>query len=153
MCYLRHCALLCGVVLYSISNINSTQINNAEYVYVVMSMYDLIKHSDIYSKESGVLWQSYRDEPNANTAESEPFKSKIKKIGKTPDTDNDKKNFQKCSSNFLRTLEIRLTNCEISVPVTWSKKCVIYPAVGKTGFAITDTKLYVPVLTLSTQDF
>ena len=69
-----------------------------------------------------------------------------------------KKNVQivvplKCSSNFSRTLEIPLTNCEISLALTWSKKCFIYLAVGKTEFAITDTKLYVPVLTLTTQDF
>ena len=96
VCYLRYCALLCGVVLYSISNINSTQINNAEYVDVVMPMHDLIEYSDNYSKESGVLWQYYRDEPNANTTESEPFKSKSKKIGKTPDADNNKK---KCSDS------------------------------------------------------
>ena len=51
------------------------------------------------------------------------------------------------------TLETPLTNCEISLALTWSKKCVIYPAVGKTEVAITDTKLYVPVLTLTTQDF
>ena len=53
----------------------------------------------------------------------------------------------------MRTLEIPLTNCEISLALTWSKKCFIYLAVGKTEFAITDTKLYVPVLTLTTQDF
>ena len=45
-----------------------------------------------------------------------------------------------------------LINCGISLDLTWSKKCVISTAVGKTEFTITDTKLYVPVLTLSTED-
>ena len=78
-------------MLYSISNVNSTQINNADYVDVVTPIYDLIEYSDNHSKESGVLWQYYRDEPNANTTESEPFKYKSKKIGKTPDADNNNK--------------------------------------------------------------
>ena len=34
----------------------------------------------------------------------------------------------------------------------WSKDCVISSPTGKTKFKIIDTKLYVPVVTLSTQD-
>ena len=37
----------------------------------------LIEYTDNYSKTSGSLWQSYRDEPNKNLTDSEPFKSKI----------------------------------------------------------------------------
>ena len=57
-------------------------------------------------------------------------------------------------SNFWRTLEIPLTNCEINLILTLPKNCVISNAVAnqKTRFAITDKKLYVPVVTLSTQD-
>ena len=35
--------------------------------------------------------------------------------------------------------------------VTWSKHCVISSATGETEFATTVTKLYVPVVTLSTE--
>ena len=35
---------------------NNTQIDNAKYLYVVMSMYNLIEYSDNYSKNSGGLW-------------------------------------------------------------------------------------------------
>ena len=45
-----------------------------------------------------------------------------------------------------------LINCEIILDLTWSKKCVISSAVGKTEFATTDRKVYVPVVTLSTED-
>ena len=57
-------------------------------------------------------------------------------------------------SNFWRTLEIPLTTCEINFILTLPKNCVISNAVAnqKTRFAITDKKLYVPVVTLSTQD-
>ena len=43
-----------------------------------------------------------------------------------------------------------LINCEVNLELTWSKDCVISTATGETKFAITETKLYVPVVTLST---
>ena len=36
--------------------------------------------------------------------------------------------------------------------LTWSDKCLLSNDTKATPFAITDTKLYAPVLTLSTQD-
>ena len=45
-----------------------------------------------------------------------------------------------------------LINCEINLILTWSTDCVISSATRETKFALTDTKLYVPVVTLSTQD-
>ena len=55
-------------------------------------------------------------------------------------------------SDFWRTLEIPLINGEVNLILTWSKDCVITNSEGKGKFAITETKLYVPVVTLSTQD-
>ena len=45
-----------------------------------------------------------------------------------------------------------LVNCEINLILTWSSICVVANPTGARRFAITDTKLYVPVVTLSTQD-
>ena len=48
-----------------------------------------------------------------------------------------------------------LINCEINLILTWSANCVmVYTVVANQGatFAITETKLYVPVVTLSSQD-
>ena len=45
-----------------------------------------------------------------------------------------------------------LINCEVNLLLTWSKGCVITNATGAGTLAITETKLYVPVVTLSTQD-
>ena len=73
-----------------ISEINNTQVDNAEDIDIVMPMYNLIEYSDNYTKTSGSLWQYYRDEPNDNLADSESFKSKIKITGKTPDDNNEK---------------------------------------------------------------
>ena len=45
-----------------------------------------------------------------------------------------------------------MINCKVNLILTWSKDCVITNSTGAGKFAITDTKLYVPVVTLSTQD-
>ena len=45
------------------SKINNTQVDDAQDIDRVIPMYNLIKHSDAYSKISGNLWQYYRDEP------------------------------------------------------------------------------------------
>ena len=45
-----------------------------------------------------------------------------------------------------------LINCEVNLELTWFRDCVITNSNGAGKFAITETKLYVPVVTLSTQD-
>ena len=55
-------------------------------------------------------------------------------------------------SNLWRTLKILLITCEINLILTWSEKYVLSNDTIGTTFAIADTKLYVPVVTLSTQD-
>ena len=55
-------------------------------------------------------------------------------------------------SNFWRTFEIPLINCEVNLILTWSKDCVITNSESEGKFAITETKLFVPVVTLSTKD-
>ena len=58
-------------------------------------------------------------------------------------------------SNIWRTLEMPLINCEVNPILTWSSTCILASVndVNQAAtFAITDTKLYVPVVTLSTQE-
>ena len=55
-------------------------------------------------------------------------------------------------SNCSKTLEMSLINCEINLIFTWSEKCVLSNDTKATTYAITDTKLYVLVATLSAQD-
>ena len=111
----------CAPFTNCISKINNTQIDNAEYIDIVMPMYNLIEYSDNYSKTSGSLWQYCKDIPavdgggdvvifnGANDTDSFNFKSKI--IGKTNDH-GDIENVEimiprKYLSNFWRTLEHR----------------------------------------------
>ena len=53
-------------------------------------------------------------------------------------------------TNFQKTLEILL--CKRNVLLTWSANCDSTNSTGAETFVITDTMLYVPVVTLSTHD-
>ena len=102
------------------------------------------------------MWQYYRDESNDSLADSESFKSKIKITGKTPAAGNTKDVEimvpLKYLSSFWRTLEMPQINCEVNLILTWSSTCVIINSTGVGTLRITDTKLYIPVVTLATQD-
>ena len=146
----------CAPFTKCISKISNTDIDNAQDIDIVMPMYNLTEYSDNYSKTSGRLWQYYRDEPNDNLADSKSFKSKVKITGSTPAGGNTKDVKiivpLKYLSNFSRTLEMPLINCEVSLILTWWSTCVITSSsTGEGRFTITDTKVYVPVVTLSTQ--
>ena len=58
-------------------------------------------------------------------------------------------------SKFSRTVKMPLINCEISFILTWSKIYIVASETVRnqeTTFAVTHAKLYVPVVTLPTQD-
>ena len=59
-------------------------------------------------------------------------------------------------SNFFRSLEMPLVNCKTDLELTWHKVCMISSANAAAGqvvsFMITNTKLYLPIVTLSTKD-
>ena len=144
----------CAPFTKCISRINNTDIDNAHDIDIVMPMYNVIYNSD--NKTSGSLWQFYKDDPNDNLTNSESFKSKVKITGKTPNNGNTKDVEiivpLKYLSNFWRALEMPLINCEVNLILTWFKDCVITNSTGEGKFAITETKLYVPVVPLTTKD-
>ena len=100
--------------------------------------------------------QCYKDEPNDNSANSGSFKSKLKITGNSPGGGNTKDVEiiapLKYLSNFSKTLEMPLINREVNLILTYSKDCVITNSAGTGKFEINDIKLYVSVVTLSTQD-
>ena len=146
----------CAPFTKCISIISNTDIDNAHDIDIVMPIYNLIEYSDNYSKTSGSLWQYYKDDPNDNLRDSESFKSKVKITGNTPAAGNTKDVEiivpLKYLSTFWTTLEMPLINCEVNLILTWSKDCVITNSTGEGKFPITETKLYVPVVTLLTKD-
>ena len=119
---------------------------------------------------------NYNADPITN---SESFKYKSSITGKTSNANQEKgKNTEqgntkikkslentvssKYLSNIWRSLDMLLTNFEVSLTFTWSENCVLTNISTQTAqgdnvaksviFKIIDTKLYVPVVTLSTKD-
>ena len=45
-----------------------------------------------------------------------------------------------------------LINCEVTLFLIWSSTCVITKSTGKGRFTTTDTKIFILIVTLSTQD-
>ena len=158
----------CAPFTNCINKINNTQIDNAKDIDIVMPMYNLIEYSDNYAKTTGSLWQYCRDIPArnnndeiieftaANLTNSFNFKAKI--TGQTGDGGTKDVEIMvplKYLSNFWRTLEMPLINCEVNLILTWSSSCVLISTNIPNQaaiFEITDAKLYVPVVTLSTQE-
>ena len=161
----------CAPFINCISTINNTDIDNAKYIDIVITMYSLIEYSDNYWKTSGSLWQYYKDIPavdanidntivnfNGNNT-TDSFNFKVKITGQTND-DGEIDCVEimvplKYLSDFWRTLEMPLINCEIELILDWSANCVIISTNNANqvpAFTIIETNLYVPVVTLSTQD-
>ena len=165
-----------------VSKINNELIENAEDLDIVMSMYNLFEYSKNYEKVSGSLFNYYRDEPNDVTLNdsdntihisirnSKSFDYKAKIVGTLDDDDLEMEVTiaipSKYLSNFWRSLDIPLINCEITLILSWYKECVLVskalinepdpepnPAIPALNsptnaeFEITDCKLYVPVVT------
>ena len=119
---------ICAPFTDCINKINNTQVDNAKDIDLVMPMFNLIEYSDNYSKTSGSLWKQCKDIPavnndgnivdfnEVNATDSFNFKTKI--TGQTSDNggiDNVEIMVSlKYLSNFWRTLEMPLINCEVS---------------------------------------
>ena len=140
-------------------------------------MYNVIEYSDNYSKTSGSLRQYWKEIPTANNVgeivgfnganATDSFSFKTKITGRTAATDDNSNNNivgrvdveiivpLKYLSNFWRTLVMALIICEAELIFAWSAGCVIiYTDVANQvpTFTMTETNLYVPIVTLSTQD-
>ena len=129
----------CATFTDCIIEINNAQVYEAQKIDLIMPIYNLIEYSDAYLKTSGSLWQYYRDEPainndgdiidfpeNNNNSNSFKFKQEITgQTGNGGTMDVEIMVSLKYLSNFWRTLDMPLINCEISLHLKWSRKCVI----------------------------
>ena len=142
-----------------ISEMNNTQVDDANDIDLVMPNYNLIEYSDIYSKTSRSLRQYYRDEPalddndaithflaDNNNSISLKIKEKLtRQTGINGTKDIEIMVPLKYLSNFWRTLEMSLINCEISLMLTWSKEYILVACAAtdqRPTFTITDRRLY-----------
>ena len=160
-----------------ISKINGELVENAEDLDIVMPMYNLLEYNKNYEKTSGSLFNYYRDELskitigagnnaiNISIRNSKSFDYKTEITGSLDAGEDEKEDVKiaiplKYLSNFWRSLDIPLINCEITLVLSWYKECVLVgrahrgqPAAAINSptdakFEITDCKLYVPIVTL-----
>ena len=127
-------------------------------------MYNLIEYSDNHSDSTGSLYQFKRQEPLDNNANltisgSSSFNYKLKLLGDATVEDGNAvwKNAKiivplKYISSFIRSLEIPLINTKLYIELNYSKDSIISNVAGDSKFKITKTELYVPVVTLNTED-
>ena len=162
-----------------VTHINDEHVETAENLGIVMTMYSLVEYSDNYADSSVSLYQFKRDESPMNDAGNPlnfaldnltSFEYKAILLGKATDADGNDRSLKnkkiviplKYLSNFFRSLEMPLINCKIHLELNWNSNCVMYgadtyaggdnPNNRETTFKITSTKLYVPIVTLSTKD-
>ena len=143
-------------------------------------MYSLIEYSSNYSETIGSLWFYFKDQVTdfkANISVTDNFKSlkyKAKLLGNKEDRDDNAANgilknaiiavSLKYLSNFWRSIEMPLINCNVELKFRWTKHYIF--SVASTSnvngnndndnnnniFTIRDTQLFVPVVTLSARD-
>ena len=153
------CFKNCAPFTKCITHINDEHLETAENLDIIMLMYNLLEYSDNYEESSASLYQFKRDEPPPNNGDvsvdtSSSFKYKSNLLG------NEVNNVKivvplKYLSNFFRSLEMPLINCKIHLELNWSENCVLSSNNcdgGNVSFKITEAKLFVPIVTLSTKD-
>ena len=162
----------CAPFTKCITKIDGTTIDDAEDLDLVMPMHNLIEYSSYYSETTRSLWFYSKDEAtdfDNNTENTDNFKSFKYKSKLLENTETNRANGilknptipvpLKYLCNFWRSREIPWINCTVELKLKWTKYCVL-PAAGNDNtnanpnniFTIKDTKLYVPVVTLSARD-
>ena len=148
------------------AKINDMFVDETNYIYIARLMYNLIEYSDNYSDTSGGLWQFKRDIVPDNIADltmdnSQWFNYKPALVGKTKDavsaTNSSVKDAKivvplKYLSNFWGSLEMPLSNCKVYLELNWIEECFLSSAGNSAKFEITDAKLHVIIVTLSSKD-
>ena len=90
-------------------------------------MYNLIEYSKKYKKQQDSVAVA---NINYSIKDSKSFDYKTSITGKLEGNNVEKDDIEivvplKYLSNFWRTLDIPLNNCEISLTLTWSENCVL----------------------------
>ena len=103
-------------------------------------MYNLLEYCKNYRKITGSFWNYYRDEPNSGTDDnnnithsilnSESFDNKANFLGSVTHNSLTKNDIKiviilKYLSNFWKSLNIPLVNCEVELILAWFKTCLL----------------------------
>ena len=178
----KYCFKNCAPFTTCRLSINNTVVDDANFLDVVMPMYNLLEYSDNFNKTTGTVYNFERDVletfTDAGAREgiwtSTSLQKKFQQVGAVTAAADEERETDTLTlfvpftylSTFFRSLEMPLINCEIELQLTWSRTCVLgfthadgndisVNALGTGGdnqavvsFQITDTKTYIPVVTL-----
>ena len=123
----------CAPFIECTSEIDNIQINHTKDLDIVMSMHNLIKYSNNYSKSSGSFWKYQKDEPSLNNdsnivdrpGNSVLFKPKVKITGEAPAAGNTKDFKIVVPLPSEIPFKISLINCKVNLISTCSSTFVI----------------------------
>ena len=157
-------------------HLNDERVEDSDNLDIIMNMYNLIEYSDNYSDSTASLYHFKRQNPLPNNAEltvadSFSFAYKSNMLGKSsnivlnaprvevipPNENATWKNSQimvslKYISPFFRSLELPLINTKLYIQLNYTENSVTSDNAGTSTLKITKTELYVPVVTLNTED-
>ena len=123
-----------------------------------------LNNSELFKYKTSVTGSTYNVDEKTTKAESDEIDNPADDANKSGKKEVEIAVPLKYLSNFWRTLDMPLINCEVSLILTWFRECIITSMerrVINTGrdfsstnatFQTTDTKLYVLVVTLSTEN-
>ena len=142
------------------TEINETFADEAKHINVAMPMCNLIEYSNNYSDTSGSLWQFKRDEIEGDvdlTVNAQHIPKNLSSFKYKSSFITNRNGVRiavplKYLSNFWRSLDMPLINCKVEISLKWYENCILSSAGTAAAFTITNTKLYVPIVTLKTED-
>ena len=159
----------CAPFTKCVTHINDEHVETVENLDTVMPLCNLLKYSDSYTNSLASLYQYKRDEQDISAAgisnavttdNSTSFKCKSS-LFENPSATGVLYGVKivvplKYLSNFFSSLERPLINCKIHLELNWTQNCVMPTAQDDnnrtTTLQIISTKLYVPIVSLSTKD-
>ena len=166
----------CHPFTRSVVHINDEHVDTAENLDLIVIMYNLIEYFDNYADTTAALYQLKRQEQNHNNGnianlnnDSSSFKYKSNLLETSVPVAADANHnltdahrlwrgaqiivSLKYISNFFRPLELVLINKKLYIELNWTKNSVMSTGNDdSTKFQITKTELYVPVVTLKSDD-
>ena len=142
------------------TEINETFVDKTKHINIAMPMYNLIEYSGNYSDTSGSLWQFKGDEIEGDvdlTVNAQHIPNNLSSFKYNSSFIANRHGVKivvplKYLRNIWRSLEMPLSNCKIELSIDWYENYILSSVGTAATFAITDKKLYVPVVTLKTED-
>ena len=147
------------------TEINDVFIDDINHIYIAIRIYNLTEYSENYLDTSKNLWQFKSHEPPVNNVNlavdsSQSFKYKAVLLGERKDAVNNTNSSVKDTKlvvtvkylgTFWSSVEMPLINCKVHLELNCIENCILSSAGHSAKSKITDAKLQVAIVALSTK--